>query len=69
MKIDYFWPREAVKFTGIVFAVTFFTEIVWNAETKPSWMLAVSGLLFSAAMSWSICAMLINVKRERKARK
>ena len=66
MKIDYFWPREAVKFTGIVFAITFLTEIVWNAETKASWMLAVSALLFSAAMGWSICAMLINVKKARK---
>ncbi len=69
MKIDYFWPREAVKVTGIFFTITFLTEIV--AERKPGfeWMLPVSGLLFSAAMGWSICAMLINVKREQKARK
>lgn len=69
MKIDYFWPREAVKFTSIFFAITFLTEIV--AERKPGfeWILPMSGLLFSAAMGWSICVMLINVLRELKARK
>ena len=69
MKIDYFWPREAVRFTGIFFAITFLTEIVAVRKPGFEWMLPVSGLAFLAALNWSICAMLINVVHERKARK
>jgi hypothetical protein len=59
-RIDYFWPKVAVKFTGIIFGGQFIGGFV--AARKPDYegVFQASCLLFMSAMVWLLSAILIN---------
>lgn len=61
-RIDYYWPRAAVKITGIVFLSQIVMEVSGIASRKPEfwWVIYACTAAFAASIAWSVLAVLIN---------
>ena len=59
-RIDYFWPRAAVKVTAIVFFSQLLIEVIANRKQGFEWVLPVCGALFAAAVAWTLYAVVMN---------
>ncbi len=66
-RIDYFWPKAATQITGVIFLVQLLTEAIGNRKQGFEWVLPVSGALFSVAVAWTLCAVVVNAIRRRQA--
>jgi len=64
-RIDYFWPRAALKITGIVFISQILIDVLGFRKPEFYWVLPMCGLLFMAAIVWTLYAVVINAIRAR----
>jgi len=64
-RIDYFWPRTAMKITGIVFLAQLIVEVVFNRKPGFEWVLPGCALAFVVSCGWSVYAVVRNAIRER----
>ncbi len=61
-KINYFWPRAAVKITAIMFAVQCTTEIVGTRKPEYEWVFWASACAFAASALWGVGAVVWNAR-------